>query len=118
MQKATSAHPVRGIRSPAFISAVGLFFATAMGLWAHLVVYWIVFSGRFWPRTFRTQIVVSLGAIGLAASLLLVAGLSRLLRKAFPGFRLTLPDRLGRKDRAEAMDFLLAAPEPPARTVP
>ncbi len=30
-----------------------------------------------------------------------------------PGFRLTLPDRPGRKDRAEAMDFLLAAPAPP-----
>ena len=35
-----------------------------------------------------------------------------------PGFRLTLPDRLGRKDRAEAMDFLLATAEHPARTVP
>ena len=30
-----------------------------------------------------------------------------------PGFRLTLPDRLGREDRAEATDFLLATPEPP-----
>ena len=83
MQKATSAHPVRGIRSPAFSIAVGLFIAAAMGLCAHLVVYWIVFSGRSWPRTFRTQIAVSLGAIGLAAFLLLVAGLTRLLRKAF-----------------------------------
>ena len=35
-----------------------------------------------------------------------------------PGFRLTLPDRLGREDRAETMDFLLAAPEPPAGTAP
>jgi hypothetical protein len=26
-----------------------------------------------------------------------------------PGFRLTLPDRLGREDRAETWDFFLAA---------
>ena len=83
MQKATSSHPVRGIRSPAFSIAVGLFIAAAMGLCAHLVVYWSVFSGRSWPRVFHTQIAVALGAIGLAALLLLVAGLSRLLRKAF-----------------------------------
>ena len=83
MQKATSSHPVRGIRSPAFSIAVGLFIAAAMGLCAHLVVYWIVFSGRSWPRVVHTQIAVALGAIGLAALLLLVAGLSRLLRKAF-----------------------------------
>ena len=70
----------RSIRTPAFSIAVGLFIVTAMGLCAHLVAYWFIFSGRSWPRTFRTQIVVVLGALLLAALLLLVAGLSRLLR--------------------------------------
>ena len=73
----------RGIRTPAFSIAVGLFIVTAMGLCAHLIAYWFIFSGRSWPRVFRMQIAVALGAIGLAALLLRVAGLSRLLRKAF-----------------------------------
>ncbi len=73
----------RSIRTPAFSIAVGLFIVTAMGLCAHLVAYWFIFSGRSWPRTFRTQIVMVLGALLLAALLLLVAGLSRLLRKTF-----------------------------------
>ena len=63
------------VRTPAFSIAVGLFIATAMGLCAHLVVYWFLFSGRAWPRTFRTQIVVALGALLLAALLLLVGAL-------------------------------------------
>ncbi len=71
MRKDTSPQSVRGIRSPAFSIAVGLFIVAAMGLCAHLVVYWIVFSGRSWPRVFHTQIAVALGAIGLAALLLL-----------------------------------------------
>ncbi len=83
MRKVTSMGNRREIRSPAFSIAVGLFIVTAMGLCAHLVVYWFVFSGLSWPRTFRTQIAVALGAIVLAALLLLAAGLSRLLRKAF-----------------------------------
>ncbi len=74
---------MKALRTPAFSIAAGLFATAATGLCAHLVVYWLLLSGRVWPRLHVRETILFLGGIVLAAQLLLAAGLSRLLRKAF-----------------------------------
>ena len=74
---------MKSTRTPAFSVALGLFVPSALALCAHLVLWWVFFSGLRWPLEFHEALAWAVYAILALSFALVAAGLARLLRGAF-----------------------------------
>ena len=70
---------MKSTRTPAFSVALGLFVPSALALCAHLVLWWVFFSGRRWPLEFHEALAWAGYAILALSFALVSAGLARLL---------------------------------------
>ena len=79
---------MKSASAPTSLAAVGVLLLSALAFNFHLFLHWVFLSGFRWPMEHRIALTWAFGATGLVSWLLLVVGVSWLLRRTFRIWRL------------------------------
>lgn len=71
------------VHAPAFVAALGLTLASALGLFSHLIAYQVVLSGRLRSLASPGEQLANFSILAIVAFILLVVGIAHLTRRVF-----------------------------------